>query len=99
MAVLDPVKVILTNYPEDKVEDMQIVNNPEEENPTYRTIPFSRELYIEQSDFMEEAPNRKYRRLAPGKIVRLKSGYIIECHDYVKDEATGKILEIHCKYF
>ncbi|MEM9821858.1 MAG: glutamine--tRNA ligase/YqeY domain fusion protein, partial [Bacteroidota bacterium] len=99
MAVLDPLKVIITNYPEDKVEDMPIVNNPEEETPTYRTIPFARELYIEQGDFKEEAPNRKYRRLAPGKIVRLKSGYIIQCDDYVKDEETGKILELHCTYF
>jgi len=62
-------------------------------------LPFSRELYIEQGDFKEEAPNRKYRRLAPGKIVRLKSGYIIQCDDYVKDEDTGKILELHCTYF
>ena len=99
MAVLNPLKVILTNYPEGKVEDMPIVNNPEEETPTHRTIPFSRELYIEQSDFMEEAPNNKYRRLAPGRMVRLKSGYIIECTDYVKDEATGTIKEVHCKYF
>lgn len=99
MAVLDPLKVVITNYPEGKVEDMKIVNNPEAEEPTYRTIPFSRELYIEQSDFKEEAPNRKYRRLAPGKIVRLKSGYIIECNDYVKDEETGAIKELHCTYF
>ncbi len=98
MAVLNPLKVVITNYPEDKVEDMKIVNNPEEENPSYRTIPFSRELYIDHSDFREEAPNRKYRRLAPGKIVRLKSGYIIECEDYVKDETTGEILEVRCKY-
>lgn len=99
MAVLDPLKVIITNYPEGKVEDMEIVNNPEEENPTYRTIPFSREIYIEQEDFKEEKPNRKYRRLAPGAIVRLKSAYIIECNDYVKDETTGKIKELHCTYF
>ncbi len=99
MAVLKPLKVIITNYPEGQVEQMDIVNNPEEENPTYRKIPFSKELFIEQSDFMEEAPNRKYRRLAPGKIVRLKSGYIIECEDYIKDEATGEIKEVHCKYF
>ncbi len=99
MAVLNPVKVIITNYPEDKEENMLIVNNPEENEPSYRTVPFCREILIEQSDFMEEAPNRKYRRLAPGKIVRLKSAYIIECHDYVKDETTGEIKEIHCKYF
>ncbi len=99
MAVLNPLKVIITNYPEDKVEDMSIVNNPEEENPTYRTIPFSRELYIEQDDFKEVKPNRKYRRLAPGEIVRLKSGYIIKCDDYVKDEETGEIKELHCTYF
>ncbi|MFT4664412.1 MAG: glutaminyl-tRNA synthetase [Polaribacter sp.] len=99
MAILDPLKVVITNYPEGKVEDMPLVNNPEEENPTKRTIPFSREIYIEQGDFREEAPNRKYRRLAPGKIARLKGAFIIQCDDFVKDEETGVIKEIHCTYF
>lgn len=99
MAVLDPLKVVITNYPEGQVEDMPLVNNPEEEHPTKRTIPFSREIYIEQSDFKEEAPNSKYRRLAPGRIARLKGAYIIQCDDFVKDEATGEIKEIHCTYF
>ncbi len=99
MAVLNPLKVVITNYPEGKVEEMPLVNNPEEENPTKRTIPFSREIYIEQSDFREEAPNRKYRRLAPGKIARLKGAFIIQCDDYIKDEETGEIKEIHCTYF
>ncbi len=99
MAVLDPVKVVITNYPEDKTELLPIENNPEEEVRTYRKIPFGREIFIEKNDFKEEAPNRKYRRLAPGSIVRLKAAYIIECTDYIKDEATGEITEIHCKYY
>ncbi|MGB1216834.1 MAG: glutamine--tRNA ligase/YqeY domain fusion protein, partial [Saprospiraceae bacterium] len=99
MAILDPVKVVITNYPEGQVEQMKIENNPEEETRTYRDVPFEREIFIEKNDFREESPNRKYRRLAPGKIVRLKGAYIIECEDYIKDEATGEITEIHCKYF
>jgi glutaminyl-tRNA synthetase len=99
MAVLDPLKVVITNYPEGKVEEMPLVNNPEVAEPTHRTIPFSREIYIEQSDFMEAAPDSKYRRLAPGLMARLKGAYIIECTDFVKDETTGAIKEIHCKYF
>ncbi len=98
MAILNPVKVVITNYPEGQVERMKIENNPEEEVLSYRDVPFGREIFIEKDDFREESPNRKYRRLAPGKIVRLKGAYIIECEDYVKDEATGEIMEIHCKY-
>ncbi|MGK0391150.1 MAG: glutaminyl-tRNA synthetase [Maribacter sp.] len=99
MAVLNPLKVIITNYPDGKVEDMEIVNNPEDETPTYRTVPFCKEIYIEQDDFKEVKPNRKYRRLAPGAIARLKSAYIIQCDDFIKDEVTGEIKEIHCTYF
>ncbi len=99
MAVLNPVKVVITNYPEGKVEEMPIVNNPEAEESTQRTIPFAREIYIEKEDFRTEAPNRKYRRLAPGRIVRLKGAYIIECTGYEVDEATGEVSEIHGKYF
>jgi glutaminyl-tRNA synthetase len=99
MAVLDPLKVVITNYPEGQVEEMPLVNNPEAAEPTYRNIPFSREIYIDQSDFMEAAPDAKYRRLAPGLIARLKGAYIIECTDFVKDENTGAIKEIHCTYF
>ena len=99
MAVIKPLKVVITNYPEDKVEEMPLVNNPEEENPSRRLIPFSREIYISQDDFKEEAPNSKYRRLAPGRIVRLKGAFIIECTDYLKDENTGEVKEVYCKYF
>jgi glutaminyl-tRNA synthetase len=96
MAVLDPLKVIITNYPEDKTEAMETINNPEDESMGSRTIPFSREIYIERSDFMEDPP-RKFFRLGPGREVRLKSGYIIMCQDYKKDE-NGNITEVHCIY-
>lgn len=96
MAVLDPIKVILTNYPEDQVEDMEIENNPEDESAGTRTMPFSRELYIERDDFMENPP-KKYFRLFPGGMVRLKAGYIIECQAVIKDD-KGEIKELHCTY-
>lgn len=96
LVVFDPLKIVIINYPEGEVEMMQGENNPEEENATYREIPFSRELYIEREDFMEE-PAKKYFRLAPGQIVRLKSAYIIKCEHAVKD-ADGKITEVHCTY-
>ena len=97
MGVLDPLKLVITNYPEGQVEQMEATNNPEDESMGTRTIPFSRELYIEQDDFMEDAP-KKFYRLGPGKTVRLKNGYIITCEDFVKDE-NGKVTEIHCKYY
>lgn len=97
-AVLDPIKVILTNYPEDKEEEMMAVNNPEDENAGKRPILFSRELYIERDDFMEDPP-KKFFRLGPGRVVRLKYGFIIKCNDYIKDEATGEIKELHCEYY
>lgn len=96
-AVLNPLKLILTNYPEDKVEMMEIINNPEDESQGSREIPFTRELYIEREDFMEDPP-KKFFRLGPGREIRLKGGYIIKCEDYKKDEATGEILEIYCTY-
>lgn len=96
MAVLDPLKVVLTNWPADKVEDMEVINNPEDPEGGSRTMPFSRELYIERADFMEEPP-KKFFRLGPGREVRLKGGYIIQCHDFVKD-AEGNITELHCTY-
>jgi glutaminyl-tRNA synthetase len=96
MAVLDPIKVVLTNYPEGKTEWLDAINNPEDESAGTRKIPFSRELYIERDDFREEAP-RKYHRLAPGREVRLRYGYFIKYQDVVKDE-EGNILEIHCTY-
>ena len=97
LAVLNPVKVIITNYPEGKVEDLEAINNPEDPSAGTRTLPFSRELYIEQDDFREEPPP-KYFRLAPGREVRLRYGYIIKCENFVKDEQTGEIREIHCTY-
>lgn len=97
MAVLDPIKLVITNYPEGQVEDLVGENNPEEENGGgSRTIPFSRELWIERDDFMEDAP-KKFFRLGPGRSVRLKHAYIVECHDFKKDE-QGQITEVHCTY-
>ncbi len=96
MAVLDPVKLIIDNYPEGKTEILTGENNPEAENSGERDIPFSRELYIERDDFMEN-PGKKYFRLGPGLMVRLKSAYIIRCESFSKD-ASGNITEIHCSY-
>ena len=96
MAVLNPVKLVITNYPEDKEEWLTAENNPEDENAGSREVPFSRELYIEREDFREEA-NKKFFRLKLGKEVRLKNAYIIKAESCVKDEA-GNITEIHCTY-
>ncbi|MBR6490289.1 MAG: glutamine--tRNA ligase/YqeY domain fusion protein [Muribaculaceae bacterium] len=95
-AVINPVKVVITNYPEDKVEMLAMDNNPEQENAGTHEMPFCREIYIERDDFMEEPP-KKFFRMTPGKEVRLKGGYIIMCNDVVKD-AEGNITEIHCTY-
>ncbi|MGQ1946386.1 glutamine--tRNA ligase/YqeY domain fusion protein [Geofilum sp. OHC36d9] len=95
-AVLDPVKLVITNYPEDQEEMLETINNPEDESMGSRTIPFSRELYIERNDFMEEPP-KKFFRLGPGREVRLKSAYIIKCESFKKD-AEGNITEIVCTY-
>ncbi|HOG25353.1 MAG TPA: glutamine--tRNA ligase/YqeY domain fusion protein [Bacteroidales bacterium] len=94
MAVLDPLKVIITNYPEDREEYMKAPLNPEDPSAGERLIPFSREIYIERDDFMEDPP-KKYFRLMPGGEVRLKYGYIIKCEKVVKDN-NGQILELHC---
>ncbi len=96
LAVMDPLKVVITNYPEGQIEDMEAVNNPEDESAGKRTMPFGRELYIEKKDFMEDPP-RKFFRLAPGREVRLRYGYFITCQDVIKDE-NGEITEIHCTY-
>ncbi len=96
MAVLDPVKVIITNYPEGQSEDVELINNPEDENSGSRMVPFGREIYIERNDFMEDPP-KKFFRMGPGREVRLKGAYIIKCEDYKKDEA-GNITEIYCTY-
>jgi len=96
MVVFDPVKVVITNYDEGKVEMVESEDNPEAETITKREIPFSREIYIEREDFMENPP-KKYFRLAPGAMVRLKSAYIIRCDNVIKDDA-GNVTEIHCTY-
>jgi glutaminyl-tRNA synthetase len=97
MAVLDPVKLIITNYPEGQTEELETINNPEDESMGSRTLPFGKEIWIERSDFMLDPPG-KYFRLAPGKTVRLKSAYILEHENHILDE-SGKVTEIHCKYF
>ncbi len=96
MAVLYPLKVIIDNYPEDKVEELDCVNNPEDASMGTRKVPFSRVLYIEQDDFREEPP-KKYFRLAPGREVRLRYAYFIKCVNVIKDE-KGKVVELHCTY-
>ena len=98
MAVLDPIKLVITNYPAHITEEfLEAENNPEDIEAGYRSLPFGNELWIERTDFMEDAP-KKYFRLGPGLQVRLKSAYIVECHDFKKDEA-GQITEVHCRYF
>ncbi len=97
MSVLNPVKLIIDNYPEGQAEELPAIINPEDPDSEKRMVPFSRELYIERDDFMEDPP-KKFFRLAPGKEVRLKYAYIIRCDDVVKDE-KGEITEIHCTYF
>jgi len=97
MAVLRPLKVIIDNYPEDRVEMLEAENNAEQPAMGSRQVPFARELYIEQDDFLEDPP-KKFFRLAPGREVRLKHAYIIKCERVVKDEQTGQVLELHCTY-
>lgn len=96
MAVLNPVKLVITNYPEGKTEMVEMDNNPEEEGAGTHSMPFCREIFIEREDFMENPP-KKFFRLAPGSEVRLKGAYIIKCEDVVKD-ADGNITEIRCTY-
>ncbi len=96
MAVLNPLKLVIDNYPENKVEQLEAINNPEDENAGTRSVPFSKVLFIEQDDFMENPP-KKYFRLSPGNEVRLRYGYYIKCTHVIKDE-NGEITEIHCTY-
>jgi len=96
MAVLRPLKIVITNYPEGRVEELDAINNPEDESAGVRKVPFSRELYIERDDFMEEPP-KKFFRLAPGREVRLRYAYYITCNEVIKD-AKGQITELHCTY-
>ena len=97
MAVLRPLKVVIDNYPEEQTEELEATNNPENPNMGSRKIPFSRELYIEQEDFME-SPSKKYFRLAPGREVRLMHAYYVKCERVVKDEKTDEVLQVHCTY-
>lgn len=97
MVVLEPLKIIIENYPEGKVEELDAENNPEDPSMGSRKIPFSREVYIEQDDFMEDPP-KKFFRLSPGSEVRLKHAFYIKCEKVIKDPATGKILELRCTY-
>ncbi len=97
MGVLRPFRVVLDNYPEGQVEEVEMVNNPEDPGMGTRKVPFSRVLYIEREDFREDPPP-KYFRLAPGREVRLRYAYFITCVDVVKDESTGEVVELHCTY-
>src|SRR3990170_4083250 len=96
MCVLRPLRVVIENYPDDLVERMQAVNNPEDASMGTREVPFARVLYIERDDFQEDPP-KKFFRLAPGREVRLRYAYFITCTDVVKDQ-TGQIIELHCTY-
>jgi glutaminyl-tRNA synthetase len=96
LAVLRPLKVVITNYPEGQVEDVDVINNPEDPAAGYRKVPFSRELYIEHDDFREDPP-KKFFRLSPGREVRLRCAYFLTCHDVIKD-ADGQIVELRCTY-
>jgi glutaminyl-tRNA synthetase len=96
MAVLHPLRVVIDNYPEGQVEELEAVNNPEDPNAGTRKVPFSRSLYIEQDDFREDPP-KKFFRLFPGQEVRLRGGYFITCTGVVKNDA-GEVVEVHCTY-
>ncbi|MFH1417215.1 MAG: glutamine--tRNA ligase/YqeY domain fusion protein [Planctomycetota bacterium] len=97
MGVLRPLKVVIDNYPEDHVEELDAVNNPEDSTAGTRRVPFSRVLYIERDDFREDPP-KKFFRLAPGREVRLRYAYFVTCVNVVKDEQTGEVVELHCTY-
>ncbi len=97
MAVLKPLKVVITNYPENQTEELEAINNPEDESMGKRKVPFSRVLYIERADFRENPP-KEFFRLAPGREVRLRYAYYITCVDVIKDKTTGEVTELHCTY-
>jgi glutaminyl-tRNA synthetase len=94
---LRPLRVVIENYPEEQVEELAAVNNPEDPSAGSRKLPFSRVLYIERDDF-REVPPHKYYRLAPGREVRLRYAYFITCVDVIKDESTGEVVELRCTY-
>jgi glutaminyl-tRNA synthetase len=97
LGVLRPLRVVIDNYPEDQVEDLEAVNNPEDSSMGTRKIPFSRVLYVERDDFREDPP-KKFYRLAPGREVRLRYAYYVTCVGVVKDDQTGEVIELHCTY-
>jgi glutaminyl-tRNA synthetase len=97
MGVLNPLKVVIENYPEGQVDELEAVNNPEDPTAGVRKVPFSREIYIERDDFMENPP-KKFFRLAPGREVRLRYAFFVTCTDVVKDDASGEIIELRCTY-
>jgi len=97
MVVLRPLRVVIDNYPEGQVEEVEVVNNPEDPNAGTRKVPFSRVIYIEQDDFRENPP-KQFFRLSPGREVRVRGGYFIKCTSVVKDEKTGEVVEVHCTY-
>lgn len=97
MAVLNPLKVIIENYPEDQVEQLTVANHPQDESMGTREIPMSREIFIDQNDFLEVAPNKKFKRLVHGGEVRLRNGYVIRCDEMIKNE-QGDVIELHCSY-
>ena len=97
MSILNPLKIVIVNYPEDQEDELDAVNNPEDETKGTRKVPFSKIIYIEREDFMEDPP-KKFFRLAPGREVRLRYAYYIKCTDVIKDENSGEITELHCTY-
>lgn len=97
MAVLNPLKVVIQNYPEGQVEQLVVANHPQDESMGTREIPMSREIFIDQNDFLEVAPNKKFKRLVHGGEVRLRNGYVIRCDEMIKNEA-GEVIELHCSY-
>ena len=97
MAVLRPLKIVLTNYPEGRFEEVEATVNPEDPSAGTRMVPFGRELWIEREDFMEDPP-KKFFRLAPGREIRLKYAYYVTCNEVIKDPSTGEITELHCTY-
>jgi glutaminyl-tRNA synthetase len=98
MAVLNPLKVVITNYPEEKTEELEAINNPEDLSMGTRILPFSKELYIDKDDF-REVPPPKFHRLSLGKEVRLRYAYIIRCDEIIKDKNSGEVIELRCTYF
>jgi glutaminyl-tRNA synthetase len=97
MAVLRPLRLVIDNYPEDRVEELEAINNPEDATMGSRRVPFSRVLYIERDDF-REVPPKQFFRLAPGREVRLRYAYFIRCERVVKDPSSGEVVELHCTY-